>query len=279
MWIINTLLGNSTEAKEEIQVNQNEEVQYSENGVYVDPELLKSHIEPPNSPPKEPETIFSRSRERIGSDYVNITDLTSSPLPAPPKGMYWENKNGEWKCINVQTASPLSGEGEPNLLEEGGNSCSTDDYIWIDHLVLPGDTLRGICLKYRCSAVELRRYNNFSGDAFRSRKSLCIKVSRKRVDSGDVLVQDKSLVEVKTQELRSRIHEPSEECMYYLKENDYDVDKAFKAWEEDEKFTIMHHPPIDQSDSGTTKKSIIMSQRRRGESVKSVNINKSKKDL
>ena len=279
MWIINTLLGNSADDREEMQVNENKEVQYSQNGVYVDPELLKSHIEPPYSPPKEPETIFSRSRERVRSDYVNITDLSSSPLPTPPKGMYWENKNGEWKCINVETASPLSGEGAPNLLEEGRRSCSTDEHVWIDHLVMPGDTLRGICLKYRCSAVELRRYNNFSGDAFRSRKSLRIKVSRKHVDSGDVLVQDKSLVEVKIQELKSRIDEPSEECMYYLRENDYDVGKAFKAWEEDEKFTIMYHPPIDQSDNHTTKKNIITSQRIRGNSVKSVNIDKNKKDL
>jgi hypothetical protein len=33
----------------------------------------------------------------------------------------------------------------------------------VEHVVLPGDTIQGLCLRYRVSAVELRRHNNFSG--------------------------------------------------------------------------------------------------------------------
>ena len=34
----------------------------------------------------------------------------------------------------------------------------------LEHVVMPGDTIQGICLRYRVSAVELRRHNNFSGN-------------------------------------------------------------------------------------------------------------------
>ena len=36
----------------------------------------------------------------------------------------------------------------------------------LEHVVMPGDTIQGLCLRYRVSAVELRRHNNFSGEAY-----------------------------------------------------------------------------------------------------------------
>jgi hypothetical protein len=33
----------------------------------------------------------------------------------------------------------------------------------LEHVVMPGDTIQGICLRYRVSAIELRRHNGFSG--------------------------------------------------------------------------------------------------------------------
>ncbi len=277
MWIVNSLFGNPSAGGEQLQAHENEDVLYSQNEVYLPPKLTKSHIEPPPiSSPEVIETIFSRSRQTFGSSEVNIVDLSSNPLPIPPRGMYWENNNGEWRCISTQTASSLLDKDTTNFVENGEHY-NTDEHVWIEHVVMPDDTLRGICLKYRCSVIELRRCNNFSGDAFRSRKSLSIKVSRKHIDNGDILVQDKSLVEVKVQELKSRIHEPSEECVYYLKENDYNVDKAFNAWEEDEKFNNVHSPPTNASDNDTYDMNVNMSHSKRNESKMSVS--KTKKDL
>ena len=34
----------------------------------------------------------------------------------------------------------------------------------LEHVVMPNDTIQGICLRYRVSAVELRRHNGFSGE-------------------------------------------------------------------------------------------------------------------
>ena len=254
------------------------DVSASHEAVYVDPELLKNHIEPPHTTSSQ-DTIFSRTRRIQGPAEVDIVDLSSNPLPTPPKGMIWKrDENGEWKCVSASKTSLSSGQAQ----SEERARCSSDEFdvVWIEHVVMPEDTIRGICLKYRCKIIDLRRYNNFSGNAFRSRKTLRIKVNQKFIDDGLILIQDKSLVDVKIQELKYKINEPAEECMYYLRQNDYDVDKAFMAWKEDEQFTVLHYPPLENSKGDNDDKykmNSTLPQKERNKAKKCVS--KAKKDL
>mmetsp|Transcript_38752 Transcript_38752/g.56905 ORF Transcript_38752/g.56905 Transcript_38752/m.56905 type:complete len:146 (-) Transcript_38752:284-721(-) len=89
--------------------------------------------------------------ERFGPSctYSNLT----KPLPPPPKGMIWDKDvdTKEWKLIN---------EKQDEKEEEREEST---DPSYIKHKVLPTDTLTGICLKYKISAVKVRQINRFSG--------------------------------------------------------------------------------------------------------------------
>ena len=289
MWLFDSYFGSPTEdekrrqyAAEQQLARDNEDVLQSNNGIYMDPELMKSNIDPPPSLQPNIETIFSRFRRpTVGSAAASIVDLSSNPLPTPPKGMQWEHKNGEWKCVIVEALSACSKEGAQDQMGKDLRTIDddrADEYIWVDHVVMPEDTIRGICLKYRCNVVDLRRHNNFSGDAFRSRKKLRIKVNRKHIDEGNVLIQDKSLMAVKVQELKSRIQEPSEECMFYLRENDCDVDKAFNSWKEDEKFAVLHHPPTHERNSDFDKKNaVLLTSKNTKKSI--VHVSEDKKNL
>jgi hypothetical protein len=99
---------------------------------------------------------------------------------------------------------------------------------FIEHVVMPEDTIQGICLRYRTSKLELRRNNNFSGDAFRSRKVLRIKI-----DPTCPVELQEDTIDVKIQKLKNMIGEDTEECRYYLSENDWDLIKAINAWQND----------------------------------------------
>ena len=46
-------------------------------------------------------------------------------------------------------------------------SYSQDDVELIEHIVLPSDTIQGICIQYKISATKLRQVNIFSGSSLK----------------------------------------------------------------------------------------------------------------
>jgi hypothetical protein len=69
---------------------------------------------------------------------------------------------------------------------------------YLEHIVLPSDTLQGICLAYKISATRLRQVNQFSGNSLTSApRKLIVPLSKKAIRTGFVKVQDTEAREYK----------------------------------------------------------------------------------
>jgi hypothetical protein len=69
---------------------------------------------------------------------------------------------------------------------------------YTEHIVLPTDTLQGICLAYKISATRLRQVNQFSGNSLTmAPKKLIVPFSMQAIRSGFIKVQDQDSREYK----------------------------------------------------------------------------------
>mmetsp|Transcript_6489 Transcript_6489/g.10610 ORF Transcript_6489/g.10610 Transcript_6489/m.10610 type:complete len:222 (+) Transcript_6489:220-885(+) len=152
----------------------------------------------------------------------NSPDLDDygKPLPPPPPGFYWSRlDDGSWEIL------------------EFAKQPASDDFVTVEsssiveHVVLLDDTLQGLCLRYGVSAVALRRLNNFSGNAFRSRKVL-----RVPLEKGATIRPQESTHNVLLQKFKNTTSEPDTEAKFYLEENEWDLSRALADWSGDEKW-------------------------------------------
>jgi hypothetical protein len=158
----------------------------------------------------------------------NSPDLDSygKPLPSPPLGYYWErlpDKSWELKKYLDSVSSP--------------DQMVFDAPAIVEHVILPTDTLQGICLRYRVTAVTLRQYNNFSGTSFRSRKYLRIPVEpglpiNVQISSQDILIQ----------RFKNETGESEKEARYYLEERNWNLNEALAEWTGDENWMSQQLP-------------------------------------
>jgi len=140
------------------------------------------------------------------------------PLPPPPHGMIWErNPEGNWYLVQLE--SPVPTPTGQVIAEEPGV---------IEHVVMPSDTLQGICLRYRVSAVDVRRMNMFSGNNIQFKKTLKIPVA-----AGTPVVYQPNSPELALQIFRNATNEGPIEAKIYMEENGNDVQKAITAWRAD----------------------------------------------
>ncbi|CAN0068345.1 unnamed protein product, partial [Heterosigma akashiwo] len=103
-------------------------------------------------------------KQAIYADYKNI----QKPLPSPPPGQTWmKQENNEWVLVPCEVVQPASGSGvqetsSSDPTNEGTPTIEEDKRpTFLEHIILPSDTLTGICLRHRCKPAELRRLNNF----------------------------------------------------------------------------------------------------------------------
>lgn len=143
------------------------------------------------------------------------------PLPPPHPGKLWHHlDNGEWVLLDKPP-------------EQDGNAALTTVAVngYIEHTVMPDDTLQGICLRYNCSATDLRRMNTFSGNSIQFKKSLIIPVTPgaqvlPQLDKQDVLIQ----------KFRNATGESVAEARIYLEDAGYMLDQALEEWKKDEQW-------------------------------------------
>jgi len=77
---------------------------------------------------------------------------------------------------------------------------------YLEHLVLPDDTLQGICLTYKLSLSRLKRANHFTGDSLATApKRLVIPISKKAIRQGYLRVQDTDSKEYKIHALQAEL--------------------------------------------------------------------------
>jgi LysM repeat protein len=66
------------------------------------------------------------------------------------------------------------------------------------HVVLPTDTLQGICLAYKISTTQLRQANHFSGSSLvLAPKKLVVPISKQALRQGYIRIQDTDTTEYK----------------------------------------------------------------------------------
>lgn len=107
-------------------------------------------------------------------------------------------------CINTislpfkiqRTASSSTIDSSDNALGPSGKGVLGVDYV--EHVVLPTDTLQGICLTYKINSTRLRQANHFSGNSLLlAPKKLVVPLSKKALRSGFIRVQDTDAKEYK----------------------------------------------------------------------------------
>jgi hypothetical protein len=81
---------------------------------------------------------------------------------------------------------------------DGDRTLGVAGVDYIEHIVIPADTLQGVCLAYKISATRLRQVNQFSGSTLTmAPKKLIVPLSKKAIRSGFIKVQDQDSREYK----------------------------------------------------------------------------------
>lgn len=102
-------------------------------------------------------------------------------------------------------------------------------------VILPDDTLPGICLAYKISASRLKRANHFSGESLQlAPKRLIIPISQKAIAQGYLRVQDTDSNEYKLHAFQAEFPNLGlAEARAYLELSDWSLPEACQSARED----------------------------------------------
>ena len=139
--------------------------------------------------------------------------------------------NGSFSGCSFRSASPSVLKNR-FVLEEYKGDC-------LEHVVLPTDTLQGLCLAYKISATKLRMENNFSGNSLQMAPKI-LKIPVSKGSKGMMIrVQDRSSKEYKLYAFVAEI--PSMELVEakaYLDLSNWDLEESLRSAREDEGFSF-----------------------------------------
>ena len=146
-------------------------------------------------------TAYNNNRD---GGVVNHEYYLGRPLPPPPSGYEWERTDEkEWHLKRIDEPAGGGGSEQQQAVVQGSV---------IEHVILPGDTFQGLCLRYRVSAVELRRWNNISGSNLKFLSVIKIPVDHAQ----PVVLQDRDTPDVMLERFKTRTHETTSEAIFYL---------------------------------------------------------------
>lgn len=161
--------------------------------------------------------------EKIEEVYPDIKYFTQ-PLPHAPGSYQWsQNEDKTWILERKQILDDIGSTS--NISEE----FISDVPIIVEHLLLPNDTIQGICLKYRVKVTDLRRLNMFSGNNLKSFKTLKIPLTAGVPYSIEFETKDNIL-----QRFLAITNEGVAEADLYLEDHNWILEKALAAWKSDE---------------------------------------------
>lgn len=121
-----------------------------------------------------------------------------------------------------------------SVLGPSGKGVLGVDYL--EHVILPTDTLQGICIAYKISSTRLRQANHFSGNSLLlAPKKLVIPISKQALKSGFIRVQDTDAKEYKIYYFLAEFQNlfGVSEAKAYLELADWDMKSAIKSAKED----------------------------------------------
>eukprot|EP00814_Leptocylindrus_danicus_P005132 CAMPEP_0116045364 /NCGR_PEP_ID=MMETSP0321-20121206/27574_1 /TAXON_ID=163516 /ORGANISM="Leptocylindrus danicus var. danicus, Strain B650" /LENGTH=275 /DNA_ID=CAMNT_0003526683 /DNA_START=142 /DNA_END=969 /DNA_ORIENTATION=- len=164
------------------------------------------------------------SSEDDNSSDGSLPSVHSPGIPNPVNGREYSREYAPPSCLDFATA-------EENEQQQKAK-------MYVEHVVMPTDTLQGLCLKYKVKPVKLRQVNRFSGSTLAcAPQILYIPVSKEAFDGGAVKVQDRNSDDFKLYSLIANF--PSlrfQEARAYLDMNDWNIDAAMKECYDDLKW-------------------------------------------
>ncbi len=143
-------------------------------------------------------------------DADEISSIASVPSIRSNYGNEVQSKNG----VDESTSS--------------GSSTNHSIEAYVEHVVLPSDTLQGLCLSYKISASKIRQVNRFSGNSLvAAPKKLIIPLTRRNVAVG-IKQQDQNSKEYKIYYLISECSRKldKKQAQHFLEKNNWIVEKA-----------------------------------------------------
>lgn len=174
----------------------------------------------------------------VYADYSNL----QKPLQSPPVGFSWirSEKTGEWELLNESNGERISHISDLpplNTRQKPVEAVKVEELAdFIEHVVMPEDTLQGICLRYKVKVNILRRINGFTGDHFRTEKILRIPTEQLRNSPGAVFLPQTRTDDVLVQLFKGETGLGSIEARLYLEDHEFDLEKAKAAWKADEEW-------------------------------------------
>lgn len=159
-----------------------------------------------------------------------------------------DDSNG-WEMLSERSGSALvisfsgsmSGTSfrspSPSVLKNKFVLTESTGEAYIEHVVLPTDTLQGLCLAYKISATRLRTENSFSGNSLQmAPRKLRVPTDVKANTKGVMIrTQDKTSKEFKLYAFVAEIPTMSVvEAKAYLDLSNWDLDEGLRSAREDE---------------------------------------------
>lgn len=119
---------------------------------------------------------------------------------------------------------------------------------YAEHIVLPSDTLQGLCIKYKVTAAKIRQANNFTGtNLLLAPSTLLIPLNREFVIDGRIRQQDRNSKEFKRQAFLDKvIGMSSKEADAYLDMADGDLEVAIQEALADREWEKANQQQMDQ---------------------------------
>lgn len=174
----------------------------------------------------------SHSEEKSSHDELENCSIINSV-----DGEHWELLSATSGSAVVISFSGSLRSASPNVLCNKFILSESTGEEYMDHVVLPTDTLQGLCLAYKTSATRLRMVNGFSGNSLQmAPKKLRIPINSK---SGLIRIQDTSSKEYKLYALCAEM--PTMELVEakaYLDLSNWDLDEAIRSAKEDDGWNI-----------------------------------------
>ena len=139
------------------------------------------------------------------SDRVSLSQTTGLAFVHRTTGSISSHNTSSFSAsFQLQRTLSSSTIDSHDLLNLGPSGQGILGVDYVEHVLLPSDTLQGIYLAYKLSASRLKRANHFSGDSLvMAPKRLIIPISKKALRQGYLRVQDTDSKEYKMHALQA----------------------------------------------------------------------------
>lgn len=168
-------------------------------------------------------------------------DRLMDPLPPPPEGLRWAKVRVEdaadgattrWEL--VPKAAGALGADDDDVREQ-----APLDSDYVEHVVMPDDTVMGLRLRYKISMPELRKHNDFFGERFEVCDVLRIPVAGR--EEHVLKNRQRPTKQVLAQRFKSATRcECEQTTQYYMEVGEWNLRRALEEYREDKRWEEEH---------------------------------------